>query len=206
LGIASIATTLAQSSNVYSVNVVGYVTVTVDNDTNYRILSNPLMSDSASLTTLIPAPVDGTQVSKLVDGVYQTATYVGFLGGWDQDLSFAAGEGFFIKLGAGGAPVDITFVGEVAQNEDSNKSLPPGLSLQGSLVPQSGSMVSVLGIPGEDGDQVSKLPANGVYQTATFVGFLGGWDQDLSFDVAEGFFFFNPTQNPRDWTRDFVVE
>lgn len=203
LGVTGVVSTLAQS-NVYSVNVVGYVTVTVTNDVNYRILANPLISTNNALASLVPTAPDGTQVTWLDDsGVYQTAGYESLFGGWDKDPNLPIGKGFFVRLGAA-TPVTITFVGEVAQDAASNKQIPSGLSLQGALVPQKGGFQAVHNVPGVDGAQLSVLPPNGVYETAGYESLFGGWDKELTIDVAEGFFYMNPSA-PLAWDRNFKV-
>jgi hypothetical protein len=190
-------------SNVYSINVVGYVTLTITNDSVYRIISNPLITTNNNLSALIPTALPGAQVYKLLPGgAYSIATFDPDLGGWDPDFAVATGEGVFIKLSTPGS-FPITFVGEVAQNAASNKQLPAGLSLQGSLVPQEGSVISVLQVPGNPGDQLYKLNLDGVYTIATYDPDLGGWDPEVSIGVAEGFFF--SAGSVLDWNRNFVV-
>jgi hypothetical protein len=204
LTLSGMVASFAQS-NVYSINVVGYVTVTVTNDTVYRILNTPLgpvNNTNNFVSLLVPNPPEGTQISKLADPAvgYETVTF-GF-GSWDNDIGLPVGTGFFIKLGEPGS-VNITFVGEVQQRTDSNRQLLNGLTLVGSMVPQNGSLVNTLLIPGGEGNQVSRLLPNGGYETITF-GF-GSWDNDLDIAVAEGFFYSNVTGASVAWNRDFVI-
>jgi hypothetical protein len=190
-------------SNVYSINVVGYVTVTVTNSSVYRILNTPLGPVSNTnnfITQLIPSAPEGTQVSKLGAFGYEGVTFA--FGSWDNELPVPVGTGFFIKLGEAGS-INITFVGEVQQKTDSNRTLPNGLSLLGSLVPQSGSIINVLQIPGGEGNQVSRLNTAGDYEGITYA--FGSWDNDLDIAIAEGFFYSNISGAPVDWNRNFVI-
>jgi hypothetical protein len=92
----------------------------------------------------------------------------------------------------------------VAQGAASNKQLPLGLSLQGSLVPKEGSINTVLQVPANPGDQLYKLNPSGVYTIPSYDPDLGGWDPDVSIGVAEGFFFRANTAAV-NWNRNFVV-
>lgn len=206
LGLAAMAAmiTTAVAQNVYSVNVVGYVTVTITNNNTFRILATPLGpvgSTNNFVVALFPAPGEGTQVSKLGNNGYETVTF-GF-GSWDNDLEVPVGTGFFIKLGE---PITVTatFVGEVQQNAASNMQIKNGLSLIGSMVPQAGSVMDPLNVPVGEGNQISRLDKFGQYETITY-GF-GSWDNDLIIDVAEGFFYNNTTGAALPWNRDFVVQ
>lgn len=200
------STFAADPTNVYSVNVVGYVTLTINNSSVYRIICNPLIASNNNLSALIPTAVDGCQVYKLnPSGAYSIATFDETIPGWDLDFPIATGEGVFIKLSVPGS-FNVTFVGEVAQRDQSNKQLPVGLSLQGSLVPQSGNMESVLQMPGEDGDQVYKLNTSGAYSIASYDSSIPGYDLPLSFEVGEGFFFRRFSLTPLAWNRNFVVQ
>jgi hypothetical protein len=126
LTLSGMVASFAQS-NVYSINVVGYVTVTVTNTGSvFRILNTPLGpvgNTNNFVTVLMPTAPEGTQVSKLTPTGYESATF-GF-GAWDLDLELAVGTGFFIKLGEAGT-LNITFVGE-----SSNEQIRTGNCLSG---------------------------------------------------------------------------
>merc|ERR1711916_331386 len=68
-------------------------------------------------------------------------TVTQFVGVWSDDVELPVGTGFYLQLPEA-AP--ITFVGEVLQGDDSNKSVPAGLSIQGSTTPRSGTFPNLV--------------------------------------------------------------
>jgi hypothetical protein len=197
IGVASVVATSAQ---VYSVNTVGYVNVTLSE--GYNLIANPLETTSNTIADLLPG-VDGLAVFKFEDGTgYVSANYVELLGGWDNPgITLDPGEGAFV-LHPGGADVTVTFVGQVAEGSLSNP-LPAGLSMKSSQVPQAGSL-SALGYPVADGDTVYTYdPASG-YTVSNYVELLGGWDNgEPSLEVGDAMFVSKAAAT--SWDRDFTV-
>jgi len=208
VSVAGMVTSFAQS-NVYSINVVGYVNVTLSN--SFTLISNPLMASNNPNTTLaqlIPAAPPGTIVYKFNGTTYE-------ISGWDDlaeppawdnpGIVIPAGQGFFVALQPG-QTLQITFVGEVAQNAASNKQLPAGFSMTGSLVPQAGGIIDVLLLPGAAGSSVYKFVCGATgYQVAGWDDLADPqqWDTNLQMGVAEGW-FMNLSQ-AMAWNRNFVV-
>jgi hypothetical protein len=202
----------ATSSNVYSVNVVGYVTKTIY--PGFNLLANPLSATNTSLQALIPVAPENAQAFQLQGGVYQVDTFVEELGGWDgPPIDLALGTGVFIYNPA--PAFNVTFVGEVQQGVISN-SIPVGFSMQSSKVPQ-GTNVFALGLAGKENDQIFKYVNAGAgegYQVYTFIEELGGWDGSPPVDPAAGpnlevgealLYSTSAGANPT-WTRNFTVE
>ena len=164
LGMLGSASVMAQ--NVYSVNAVGYINVTIPN--GYSILTDPLIAtpDNTLNTVLNNAPninnvspYSGTSVFQFNNGAGFGLIEVGnpgsFSGGWSgggADISLNPGSAVFI-LNVSGANQYATFVGTVPQNTTPTaanfggmtQTLKPGYNLVGSVVPLSGDLATGIG-------------------------------------------------------------
>jgi len=203
LGAAGILTSMAQT-NVYSVNVVGYVNVTVAPST-YQMIANPLQATNNTLGALIPVAPDGTQAYRWTGTTYTVYTYDELVPGWlpDGNASLAPGEGMFLRNNTT-TNLTLTFVGEVLQGTLTTP-LPAGYEIRSSKVPQAGRVTTDLGLPGRDGDQVYKWdPARNTYDAFIYDELAPGWlPTEPSFGVGESFFVRkNASEN---WTRSFTV-
>src|SRR5713226_8395341 len=132
---AALATSMAQ---VFSVNAVGYVKVTVPAG-KLQLLANPLNQPNNDLNIILPLKDDGSQDGVTIyrfdpsappNGAYRNAigwsgNGAGMGGVWltaDMDPNATVlnpGEGFFVD-NITAADVDLTFVGEVMQGNLSN--------------------------------------------------------------------------------------
>jgi len=169
---AALATSMAQ---VFSVNAVGYVKVTVPTG-KLQLLANPLNQPNNDLNIILPLKDDGSQDGVTiyrfnpVSGQYRNAigwagNGAGMGGVWltaDPDPNATVinpGEGFFVNNITAG-DVDLTFVGEVMQGNLSNPIPANGaLSIRSSQVPQQGALgdpgaAGTLLFPATDGDTV----------------------------------------------------
>jgi len=216
--IAAGAASSQAQSNVYSLNVVGYVNVTAP--TGYSIINNPLvpanaqvgtmLDDGANGSTKVPA---GSVIFAFVNGGYVANYSDEFGAGWSTPTqTITNGQGFFFQNNSG-APTTITFVGEVPQGSLTNKLI-AGYNMVGSKVPQAG-FIGDLGLNSTDGDFAFRFK-NGGYAAYYKDEFGGGWSSsDPEFDnikgpnlkVGEGF-FFNRTDisGSATWTRNFTVQ
>jgi hypothetical protein len=200
----------ADAQQVYSVNAVGYVNVTLV--AGYNLLNNPLNGTNNVVTTVIPVAPEGSSLltwNSLAQDFNQADVY---LGGWangDGDPStrvLSPGQGFFLQNNSG-ASATITFVGEVPQGALTNK-ITTGFGFYGSIVPQSAGLTA-LSFTGLEGMSyypwVKAIQDYG--QSYTYLG--GGWvngDGDPSdpvVGVAEGFLLSSP--GDVNWTRTFSV-
>jgi hypothetical protein len=198
---AGLSASLAQS--VFSVNAVGYVNVTVVG--GYTLICNPLNGTNNLLSTVIPAPPDGTTVLKWDPATQRFGSPFTYLDGvgWLPDGTVLPGEGFFINTG--GAATTLTFVGEVPQGSLSNP-LSANYTLISSIVPQSVSLADpTVSFPAQDGDTL--LRWNSATQRFndpfTYLDGIGWLPTDPIPAVGEGFFY--NTQTARAWTRTFSV-
>jgi hypothetical protein len=204
-------------SNVYSLNVVGYVNVVCSN--GFTMVNVPLIPANAQISALLPDDQNGgtvpagSTVFAYVDGAYIPNINDEFGGGWSNpSQTLTNGQGFFFQNFTPN-PTTITFVGEVPQGA-LNNGLIPGFNMVGSRVPQGG-FIADLGLVSPGGDTVYRYKA-GAYQTYINDEFGGGWSgSDADFDavkgpnlkVGEGMFYFRSDLNGAPtWNRNFTVQ
>lgn len=200
LSVAGIATSFAQ---VYSVNAVGYVNVTLDS--GFNLISNPLKNTTGNQLNNI-LPLTDTDIGTIVywysGGSFQSTTYLGTTLGWTPNQAINPGTGIFINVSAGKT---VTFVGEVPQGADSNIALTSGLSLISSPVPQSLAL-DAMGYPAEVGDLVyfyRGAAGAKTYASSTFLGPGVGWLPAAVPNVGEGFWASRTSAG--NWNRNFNV-
>jgi hypothetical protein len=203
--IAAGAISSMAQSNVYSLNVVGYVNVTLT--PGFSMIANPLnISSGNTLTAIFGTNVpDQTIVFKFSNGGYSSSTYFGDPDNvWIPDNTLNPGDGAFIKIPAG-VTNTITFTGEVMQGSLSNH-LNNGFNMVGSQVPQAGALTAVLGYAPKDQDQVFTFnPVTHVYNPSTT--YFGDPDNvwipsEPTIAVGQGFFL---KTSAGAWTRSFTV-
>jgi hypothetical protein len=199
LGVAS---SLGAFGQVYSVNAVGYINITVPAK-SYVLTANQLNVGGNTLKEVLASVPDGTVVFKYTQASGFAA--IGFeFGEWGTPTATVKpGEGFFLQNNNPTAPLTVTLVGEVPQGTLSTALL-KGLNLISSQVPQAGKLVTDLKFPATEGDVV--------YQWDTTTqkykdpnGFeFGEWGKgEPNIAVGEGF-FVNKAANA-SWDRTFSV-
>ena len=176
---AGVCSSLAQ---VYSVNAVGYVNLTVN--PGLSMIANPLSATDNTLggvlTTATGTPF-GTQIY-MFDGTKFVSALYDDVDGWvtganpAANLPLAPGAGIFIRNN-GTTAFTNTFVGEVMQGSLSTP-LPAGLSIVSSKVPQAGKISTDLFFPKIDGTQVY------IYNGTAYDGFLFDVDTWVKSGVA----------------------
>lgn len=195
------------ADNVYSVNVVGYTTVTITNA--YVLIANQLDDNAGNyLTNHLPTAPTGTQIFKFdpAQGAYVTATRLATAwSGSGAGMSIAPGEGVFVKKPPAQSSITLTFVGEVMQGELHNP-VSPGFDIYSPMVPQQGGLTSVHGYPQTAGDQAFLYnPVLGAYTTKT-VGGTGSWiGGEPVINVNQAIWIKNNTPSTKDWVRNFTV-
>jgi hypothetical protein len=172
------ATSLAQ---VYSVNAVGYVNLTLRSDQPPvgvaprfgTIIANPLNGTNNNLNTILPLPdaYEGSKIFRfdvLLSGYSDPIEWIPGFGWFDATNttpsegyppSINPGEGFWI-FPKGPSPLSVTFVGDVPQGHLVS-GLPSAskFALVGSVVPQSAAIGAsttpgTLLFPAEAGDKI----------------------------------------------------
>lgn len=191
-------------AQVYSVNAVGYVNVTLK--AGFNLVANPLDAGAGNNTVekLLTGMPDGVVVyTYTAAGGYVVNSYDSSLGGWDNAaMTLVPGQGFWLLLPAG-ADKTVTFVGDVPQGT-LTVNLDKGFTLVGSKVPQAGKLQADLKYTPATGDVIYKYANPGGYSVVSFDPDLGGWDPgDPSIAVAEGFWTLKVASG--SWTRDFSV-
>jgi hypothetical protein len=208
---AGLASSMAQS-NVYSLNVVGYVNYTFVGGGLFTATASPLNTSSNTLAgifgtgnplTGLPA---GSQVQAwsyaLQDFVPYTKTPVGSGWGANAAVPIVPGQGVFVKINTAGNYTN-TYVGEVLQGNLTNNTL-VNFNLIGNMVPDSGTATQV-GLVPAPGAQVQKWSTSlqdFVLSSKTPLGWSGAGEP--SFVPGDGFFLKNNTAYP--WVRNFTVQ
>jgi hypothetical protein len=193
LGAAGVAAAMAQDP-VFSVNAVGYVNKNLT--AGFNLIANPLSNGGNTLNEIIP---DGTglTVNTYNGSGFTASSFIPGVG-WLPDQTVPPGVGFYVE-----APSDttLTFIGEVPQGEDSNMTLPMGISLVASPVPQAGDLTADLGFPGDSGMTINTYDGSG-FTASSFIPGLG-WLPVVNVEVGQGFWL--EAAADAQWDRDFSV-
>jgi hypothetical protein len=208
---AGVATSMAQS-NVYSVNVVGYVNVTIPAG-DFALISNPLLGTSNDLNSLMGTlPNNTTKVYEWSAGAQAFQIYTKRAAGFSSPYDGHAilpGEGLFVQ-NTGGVPITNTFVGQVMQGTNSVPYVSGGnFSLVSSPAPLSGGIETTLGFPAVNGDKLYQwsIGAQGYAIISRHATTWGGGEPQIGIDPnlgpAEGFFYTSTAGGT--WNQVFTV-
>ena len=208
---AGLASSMAQS-NVYSLNVVGYVNVRIEGGGAYNLLANPLNNTSAggnNLTNLFATgPGNFDQVLTWDVALFDFAAVQPSFGGgnWTANTSLPPGKGFFYVNA--NSTFTNTFVGEVVQGNFTNFITGSGsYNCIGSSAPLGGSFTNAIaGLAPGNFDQVFKWDVVAFDFDASQPSFGGGnWTTTaLNIGVGEGLFYVNANAD-QNWVRTFNV-
>lgn len=208
---AGFASSMAQS-NVYSLNVVGYVNKVMVAAPRYTSVANPLNTTNNTLgglglATLLP---NSSQILKWDTGLVDFVPYSKTpFGTWNPantptTLTLNPGEGVLVKLG-GVSDLTNTFVGEVMQGSLTN-ALPLGYQMVANMVPDSG-VLNTLGLVPPNSTQVlkwdSSLGTVGDWVASSKSPF-GTWPLgEPTLNVGEAIMILSPSAF--NWVRNFTV-
>lgn len=211
LGLAGAATSMAQA--VYSVNVVGYINLTMK--PGFNLVANQLKaSPNNKLDSVLPAAPLESQVLKFVNNNYTAdisdgSTWIDNATGNPSATTVSPGEGFFF-FNPGTADSTVTLVGEVTTGNNLTVPLNPGFNLVSSVVPQEIELTAANGFP--QVLEVQYLTYNAATQNynTTLINDGAGWLNNETGDpvsapkptVGQGFFVFNPG-SALSWSRNF---
>lgn len=196
--------TASAQSNVYSLNIVGYVNTVMKGNGAYTLVANPLDDGNGNqLTNLVNALPNKSQVLTWSGSGYVGASKGG--GVWGTNLTLAPGTGFFVKNGISGSPdVTNTFVGNVVllPGGSTNIAVPAGYSLVGTLAPVGGDLTTDaninIGSTLPNKSQILKWDTTGQSYQGTSKG-GGVWSTNLTVNVGEGFFI--KAQTGTNWVQ-----
>jgi hypothetical protein len=193
---AGIISSQAQS-NVFSANVVGYVSSVWKGGGVFTLSANPLDDGSGNQLTNLLAALPNKSSVQVWDSV--NATFVGTTkagGTWGTNFAIPPGTGFFVKS-ASATDITNVFVGSiVVPNGSSNSAaLPSGaFILLGGAIPYSGNLTDAyntasfnLGASLPNKSSVQVWDAN----AQTFVGTTkagGTWGANITFVPGQGAF------------------
>ena len=145
LGLAALAVGLSTSmaQNVYSLNVVGYVNVSVG--AGYTLFANQLINGTNGINQVLANPAESALVLKFKNNDYVTDIAVS--GAWYDNTTgnpsttqLQQGEGWFYFNP--GAAWTVTLVGEVPQGAGLTVPLPANYTLAGTYTPEALSLVA----------------------------------------------------------------
>jgi hypothetical protein len=195
LGVAGIASSYVQ--NVYSVNVVGYVNM--DLAQGYSMIANQLDNGAGNLVTELVTPAVGTTFYKFNGSSYDQLQYVGIWIGVPT-LTLAPGEGAFVNMPSAGT---LTFTGEVLEGDLVNP-VSAGYDIYSSMVPQEGTLQTLLGYTPAPGESVFQWNGPGAATPYTQSQFVGIWiPSEPNIKVGEAFWL--NAAAAKDWARNFTV-
>jgi hypothetical protein len=207
IGAASLVSSQAQ---VYSVNIVGYINLTIYK--GWNLVANQLNNSAGNdVATLIPTAPGALGVFSY-DGANQRYNNVNFDPelGWDGTMTLNPGQGFFC-YNQSGQEFTLTLVGEV-QTGTTTLTLYQGWQLISLVVPQDGQLADV-----GDGSPNFGYPPSALDAIFTYNGALQrydnynydtelGWDSTPVVQVGKGFFALRSGAGASgSWSRTFNV-
>jgi len=189
-----IATSAVAQSNVYSLNIVGYVNTPLV--AGFNLIANPLDNGTNDLNSLFPTAGFGDTAYKYVNGAFVSAQ---FFGSWPSSgqsgyFTLVPGEGIFYQASG---PSTNTFIGNVMTGNLSTP-VPAGLSIQSSQAPLADTLGN-LQFPAGFGDTAYFW--NPATQGFTSQQFFGSWSPDQTLGVGQA--FWAQTSAAANWTRTF---
>lgn len=221
LGALGSVSVIAQT-NVYSLNAVGYINVTLQ--PGYNIITCPLIaSPDNTIATLLnntngqyqSGPRNVAQVTAYTAGSYSvdTAAEASAPSGWagGGTITINPGQAVFF-FNPASTNMYATFVGTVPTGPTTNY-LYPGYNLVGSIVPVSGDLVTnsisqfTYGTNvGRSSDALLTYAPGVGYTVDTFT--AGAWanGDPILTNVYEGFFFYNALTITNNWVENYSVQ
>jgi hypothetical protein len=182
---AGLASSMAQS-NVYSVNIVGYINVPIAAGAQ-TLLENPLDNGTNDLNSIDNGAIPSKSTASIWNGTGFTGTSKGGTG-WGTDFSIPPGVGFFVTPKSAAT---ITFIGQAPIT--NNYVLAAGVqTLVGALLPIAGNLNDAAGANalniGADLPSKSTLSVwNGTSFSGTSKGGTG-WGSNFAIGVPQAFF------------------
>jgi hypothetical protein len=223
---ASLASSMAQ--NVYSLNVVGYVNVTLPHG-QFAIVANPLdatlggtvpnMNDSGNLFTNTAGNLNnGSKLqtfNSAINDYNASINYSAALKKWASTFPMPPGQAaLFFNNGA--ADTVVTFTGQVPQGTYNVASLiKGGFTMVGSPVPIGGDVTNsttVVGLVPSNGDTLATFNSgiNDFNAVTKWGAALKKWSVSATstggIAPGQGFLYFNNGAAANNWVSNFTVQ
>jgi len=218
---ASVASSMADG-NVYSINVVGYVNLTMNQGpARYTCFANPmdnsaLQTGGNNLTNFFLNPPVGSTIAPYNQSTAQYGSPAAYTSGksgasWGNTFDLPPGTAFMFGNPASTNMV-VTFVGQVQQGT----SIPVATiqagkhALLGSPVPIGGDLTnSIIGLVPHVGDQIA-LYTSSVGQWGSVSAYTSGksgasWAPNIQIGPGVGFLYYNSGAQIT-WTSNFTVQ
>jgi len=203
------ALTASAQSNVYSLNIVGYVNVTIQ--PGYNMVANPLDDGKGNNSTnLVPANIQpGAQILTYDPVLLYTTFTKKSTGAWNGSAAITPGKGYFIRNTNTVVSYTNTFVGNVAASVPGSltNTIQPGYNLVGSMFPIGGGITNTgsntLNIGGAlpNGSQLLTYDPVLLYTTFTKKS-TGAWNGTANVNVGQGFFARTTNATPITWIQN----
>jgi hypothetical protein len=202
-----LSTSMAQ--NVYSLNVVGYINITVG--AGYTLCANQLNNGTNGIDQVLANPPTGAAVLTFVNNDYNQD--VADSGHWLDNTSGNAstttlgpGKGFFYNAPTAAT---LTLVGEVPQGQTSIP-LPSGYAMIGTYTPQALELSATNGFPMVAGTYYLKFDTT-IHDYVQDVIDSGHWIDNTTGDtvavipaIGQGYFINSPAATA--WNYSFTVQ
>jgi hypothetical protein len=183
-------------SNVYSVNVVGYVNKVLPANTQVAV-ANPLDNGTNRLDDVFGTLAKNSTASFWNGGGFDVATKTATI--WNTNRAVPPGLGLFVLSKT--AAVTNTFVGEVVvgPGESTTNVLPLAQVMVGSAIPYAGTINDTnIGLLGMAKNSTASFWNGGGYNVATKTATI--WNTNYPINVADGFFISAKT-TPYNWVQ-----
>jgi len=196
-------------TNVYSLNAVGYITVTLP-AASYTMLTDPLVeTPDNTLNTVLPNTAGAYKKAKVYffSGGSFGAPISGLATSWSDGGGdvLAPGHAVFFYNSTATA-MTATFVGQVPTGSLTN-TLTPGYNLVSSIVPAQGDLVTnpITLLPATKKDFVYTYdPTAGYSAKESFS--AAGWSAHPTLNqTGYGFYFFNNQATNENWVENFTI-
>jgi hypothetical protein len=221
---ASLASSMAQ--NVYSLNVVGYVNVTLP-PSQFTAVANPLdatlggtVAGANDITNLFSIATAPTLAASSTISTFNSAlnnydspniTYSGKTKAWSTGLAMPPGKAvLFYNNGA--VDTVVTFTGQVEQGTYNVATLNSStFSLLGSPVPIGGDLTNsttVVGLAPAASDSVSTFNSalNNWNNAVTWSAKTKAWSGPMPVAPGQGFLYYNNAATANNWVSNFTVQ